>query len=256
MIRAILRAAQGQRGMGYLHDKMPESVKPLHTLIGSSSILPPSASVRDSRVTPKDQSATDSCLGQSGAQAWRLSALKLGLDCPDLSALVPYKLGRASMGMGNQDVGMTFGALTAAVERFGVASEESYPFSVLKVNFNIPERAFHDAYDRRGVRGIYSIDAGDAEGVRRATAKGICVIGAWAVDAAFQKNDGDTLIDVPKGPIIGYHSMVIEDYAADGTSGILNHYGIQWRLNGRCRFTEAMIKKSMGFLAFDLGVTP
>lgn len=256
MIKALFLAAQGQRGMGYVHDQMPESVKPLQALIGVGSVLPPSASVRDSRVTPKDQMSTDSCLGMSGAQAWRLSALKLGLDCPELSGLVPYKLGRASMGMGDQDSGMTFGALAAATERFGMASEESYPFSVFKVNFNITASALHDAYDRRGVRGIYSIDPGDAGGVRRALSKGICVIGAWALDAAFQKNDGDSLIDVPTGPIIGYHSMVIEDYAADGTFGILNHYGIQWRLNGRCRFTEAMLQKSMGFMAFDLGVSP
>lgn len=255
MIKALFLAAQGQRGMGYVHDKMPDGVRPLHTLIGVSSILPPSASVRDSRVSPKNQSSTDSCLGMSSAQAWRLSALKLGLDCPELSGLVPYKLGRASIGMADQDNGMTYGGAVAAVTRFGMASEESYPFSVLKVNWNIPATALHDAYDRRGVRGIYSIDPGDANGVRRALAKGISVIGAWAVDAAFMKNAGDTLIDVPTGPILGYHSMVIEDYDADGSFGILNHYDIVWRLNGRCRFTEAMTNKSMGFLAFDLGVS-
>jgi hypothetical protein len=256
MIKALFLAAQGQRGMGYLHDKLPDSVKPLHTLIGASSVLPDSASVRDLRVSPKNQSSTDSCLGMSGAQAWRISALKLGLPCPDLSGLVPYKLGRASLGMGDQDNGMSYGGLTAAVERFGMASEESYPFSVLKVNWNIPATALHDAYDRRGIRGIYAIDQADADGVRRALAKGICVIGAWQVDGAFMTNTGDTLIDVPTGSILGYHSMVIEDYEPDGTFGILNHYDIVWRLNGRCRFTERYVKSSMGFLAFDLGVTP
>jgi hypothetical protein len=256
MIKALFLAAQGQRGLGYLHDKLPDSVKPLHSLIGASSILPPSASVRDPRVNAKFQSSTDSCVGFSGAQAWRISALKLGMDCPDLSGLVPYKLGRASMGMGDQDNGMTFGGLTAAVERFGMASEESYPFSVLKVNWNITATALHDAYDRRGIRGIYSIAQDDVDGVRRALAKGIAVIGAWQVDAAFMKDEGDTLIDVPTGSIIGYHSMVLEDYAEDGTFGVLNHYDITWRLNGRCRFTERYVRSSLGFLAFDLGVTP
>lgn len=256
MIKALFLAAQGQRGLGYLHDKLPDSVKPLHTLIGSSSILPPSASVRDPRVNPKNQSATDSCVGMSGAQAWRISALKLGMTCPELSGLVPYKLGRASLGMGDQDNGMTFGGLTAAVERFGMASEESYPFSILKVNWNITAAALHDAYDRRGIRGIYSIAPDDADGVRRSLAKGICVIGAWQVDAAFMNNAGDTLIDVPTGSIIGYHSMVIEDYEPDGSFGILNHYDVTWRLNGRCRFTERYVRSGLGFLAFDLGVTP
>jgi hypothetical protein len=255
VIKALALAALGQRGMGYIHAPMPDSVKPLSGLIGSSSILPPAASVRDLRVSPKSQLSTDSCLGMSGAQAWRISAYKLGLDCPDLSGLMPYKLGRASMGL-TADNGMSFGGLTAAVERFGLCSEASYPFSVAKVNFNITPSALFDAYDRRGVRGIYAIDPGDADGVRRALSKGICVIGAWAVNAAFQKDEGPFLIDAPDGDAIGYHAMPIEDYAADGTFGLLNHYDITWRLNGRCRFTERYMKASMGFLAFDLGVQP
>lgn len=254
MIKALALRALGQRGMGYIHAPLPDSVKLLHTLIGSSSILPPTASVRDESVAPKNQSSTDSCLGMSAAQAWRLSALQLGHECPDLSGLMPYKLGRASMGLGDQDNGMSFGGLTAAVERFGLCSEASYPFSAVKVNFNIPATALHDAYDRRGVRGIYAIDPADADGVRRALSKGICVIGAWAVNAAFLKNDGPFLIDAPDGDSVGYHAMPIEDYAADGTFGLLNHYDIVWRLNGRCRFTERYVKASLGFLAFDLGV--
>lgn len=255
MIKALALAAVGQRGLGYIHAPMPESVKPLSGLIGSSSVLPPSASVRDLRVSAKSQLSTDSCLGMSVAQAWRISALRLGQDCPDLSGLMPYKLGRASMGLGDQDNGMSFGGATAAVERFGLCSEESFPFSIVKVNFNIPASALHDAYDRRGVRGIYAIDPGDADGVRRAIDQGICVVGAWTVNAAFQKNDGPTLIDAPDGDAIGYHAMPIEDYQADGTFGLLNHYDITWRLNGRCRFTERYMKASMGFLAFDLGVS-
>lgn len=253
MIKALVNAAQGKRGMGYIHAPLPDSVKPLHTLIGASSILPESASVWDPRVSAKYQSATDACLGFSVAQAWRLSALKRGLDCPDLSGLFPYKLGRASIGMDSVDAGMTYGAMTAAVERFGLASEESYPFSLLKVNFNVTASALHDAYDRRGVRGIYSIDNGDTDGVRRSLSKGIPLVGAFQVDGYFMQNIGPELIDLPGGPILGNHAVVIVDYAADGTFGILNHYDIVWRNLGRARFTERYMKASMGFVALDLG---
>lgn len=255
MIRALFNAAQGKRGMGYVHAPLPESVKPLHTLIGMSSILPPGSSVRDSRVSAKFQSSTDSCLGFSVAQAWRLSALKLGQDCPDLSGLFPYKLGRASIGLGDTDGGMTYGAMTAAVERFGLASEASYPFNVLKVNFNVTGTALHDAYDRRGVRGIYSIDKEDTDGVRRALSKGIALVGAFQVDSYFMQNTGPELIDVPDRNILGNHAVVIEDYAADGSFGILNHYDLVWRNLGRARFTERYMKASLGFVALDLGVT-
>lgn len=253
MIQTLTRAVTGRRGTGYVHAPLPEHVKPLAGLIGTSSVLPPSYTIRSALVSPKDQSSTDSCLGQSAAQAMRTSCLAKGIDCPDLSALFPYKLGRASIGIGNTDSGMTFAALTTAVERFGICSEEAWAFSVLKVNLTPSANAFHDAFDRKGVRGYYSIDAEDVDGVRRALSKDYAVVGAFPVDGYFGISSGDPLIDAPSSGIIGNHAMVIEDYQADGTFGLLNHYGVQWRMNGRCRFTTAYMKRSLGFLVFDLG---
>lgn len=252
MIQTITRALTGRRGTGFIEGPYAAHVKPLSGLIGASSVLPPAHTVRSSLVSPKDQSSTDSCLGQSAAQATRTSILAKGVPCPDLSALFPYKLGRASLGIGNVDGGMTFGALTTAVERFGICTEEAWAFSVLKVNLTPSAAAFHDAYDRKGVRGYYSIDATDLDGVRRAIAHNYAGVGAFPVDGYFGINSGDTLIDAPQGGVIGNHAMVIEDYQADGTFGLLNHYGVQWRMNGRCRFTSAYMKRSLGFLVFDL----
>lgn len=256
MIQTLTRALSGRRGTGYIHAPHAERVSPIEALLGASSVLPPSATVRSALVSAKDQSSTDSCLGQSAAQAMRTSYLAQGKECPDLSALFPYKLGRASIGIGNADGGMTFGALTTAVERFGICTEEAWPFSVLKVNLTPSALAFHDGYDRKGVRGYYSIDALDTDGVRRSIAKNFAVVGAFPVDGYFGINSGETLIDGPPATgsgIIGNHALVIEDYQADGTFGLLNHYGVQWRMNGRCRFTTAYMKRSLGFLVFDLG---
>jgi hypothetical protein len=189
----------------------------------------------------------------SAAQAFRLSCLHRGIGCPDLSGLFSYKLGRASMGLEDEDIGMSFEAMATAVERFGIASEEAWPFSVLKVNSRPSGTALHDAYDRRGLRGYYSIDRDDSAGVRLALSKGYVPVGAWAVDTAFGGNVGPTLIDKPSGDIAGNHSMVIEDYASDGSFGILNHYDITWRDGGRCRFTEGYVRASLGFLIFDVG---
>lgn len=252
MIQTLTRALTGRRGTGFIPGPHAGHVKPIATLIGTTSILPLQATVRSTLVSSKDQSSTDSCLGQSGAQAMRTSALAQGKPCPDLSALFPYKLGRASIGMGNVDGGMTFSALTTAVERFGICTEEAWAFSVLKVNLTPNAEAFHDAYDRRGVRGYYSIDPLDLDGVRRANFKGYAVVGAFPVDGYFGINSGETLIDAPTSGIIGNHAMVIEDYQSDGTFGLLNHYGVQWRLNGRCRLTTAYMRRSLGFLVFDL----
>lgn len=253
MISAIVNAVQGRRGHGYVHAPLPDSVKSLSTLIGSTSVLPSSGTVRSALVGPKWQSATDSCLGMAMAQAFRLTCLKRGIPCPDLSGLFPYKLGRASMGLEDTDAGMSFEAGSTAVQRFGLASEETWPFSLLRVNARPTGSALHDAYDRRGLRDYYSIDRDDADGVRRAIDKGICVVGAWAVDRSFELDTGPTLIDTPDRDIAGNHAMPIEDFAPDGTFGLLNHYDVTWRDGGRCRFTEQYVRSSLGFIAFDVG---
>lgn len=253
MIKALINAVQGRRGHGYVHAPLPDTVRPLSTLIGDASVLPSSGTVRSALVGPKWQSATDSCLGMSAAQAFRISCLYRGIPCPDLSGLFPYKLGRASMGLEDNDVGMSFEAMMTAVERFGLCTEEAWPFNLMRVNMRPSGTAFHDGYDRRGVRGYYSIDPSDADGVRRAINKGITVVGAWAVDKMFELDSGPELIDTPTGNIAGNHAMPIEDYAPDGTFGLLNHYDTQWRNGGRCRFTEQYVKASLGFMAFDVG---
>lgn len=255
MINALLNLAVRRRGFGYIHKPLPLDTKPLSTLIGAPAALPTSASVRRAEVGPKDQVGSDSCLGMSGAQAFRIASLQRGIVCPDLSGLFPYKLGRASLGIEDQDAGMSYDALLSAT-RFGFASEETWPFSMIRINARPTGTAFHDAYDRRGVRGYYRIDNDDADGVRHAIWKGIPVIGAWSVDQLFTVNSGPNLIDTPTGNIAGNHAMVIEDYAADGTFGLLNHYGEAWRNSGRCRFTEQYVRSSLGFIAFDVGSSP
>ncbi len=253
MLTTLIKAAQGQRGTGYIDAPLPAGTPHLNALIGSSPDSPsPSASVRFDVVQPKDQSASDSCLGQSAAQAYRISCLAKGIPCPDLSALFTYAVGRASLGLQGQDIGMTFEAMLTSMKRFGIAAEKDWSFSLLNVNRNPSPTAFHSAYDRRGLRGYYSIAGDDADGVRRALSRKLAVIGAWPVDSYFSLSSESLLIDAPTTAIRGYHSVVVEDYRADGTFGILNHYGTHWRDLGRCRFTERYLKMSQKFIVCDV----
>ncbi len=253
MLTTLIKAAQGQRGTGYIDAPLPAGTPHLNALIGSSPDSPsPSASVRFDVVQPKDQSASESCLGQSAAQAYRLSCLAKGIACPDLSALTTYAWGRASIGYQGQDIGMTFSSMLTAVTRFGIATEEAWPFSLLNVNRNPSATALHSAYDRRGLRGYYSIAGDDTDGVRRAISKKFAVIGAWPIDSYFGMNSESPLIDSPSAAIRGWHAMPVEDYRPDGTFGLLNHYGAHWRDGGRCRFTERYMRKSQQFVVFDV----
>jgi hypothetical protein len=241
------------RGRGFIEAPFAPTTRPLSALIGAEPSFPLSASVRDDRVQAKYQSASDACVGFSIAQAFRLACLKKGIECPDLSGLFPYKLGRASMGLEDTDAGMSFEAMGTAVTRFGLCSEEVWPFNLMRINSRVSGTALHDGYDRRGLRGYYSIDRSDAVTVRHAISKGIPVIGAWQVNRDFEKDSGPTLIDTPTTDIVGSHAMVLEDYGADGTFGVLNHYDVNWRDNGRCRLTEGYVKSSLGFVAVDVG---
>lgn len=253
MIKALVGAIQGQRGRGFIDAPLSRTTQHVSTLIGAAGFLPASASVRRPEVNAKFQSASDACLGFSAAQAFRISCLNRDIPCPDLSGLFPYKLGRASIGVEDIDAGMSFEATATAVTRFGLCSEVTWPFSLARINSRVSGTALHDGYDRRGLRGYYSIDRGDADGVRRAIWNKFPVVGAWAVDRSFQLDSGPELIDAPDRDIAGNHAMVIEDYAADGTFGLLNHYDINWRTGGRCRFTDSYMRASLGFLVFDVG---
>ncbi len=240
-----------KRGFGCL--PAPFEAPHLDALIGlASDDLPASASIQSPFVQPKYQSSTNSCLGQSAAQAYRTTSLAHGIPCPDLSGLWSYKLGRAAMGIEDVDGGMTLSATLAAVQRFGIASEEAWPFRLMKVNARPSPAAFRDAYDRRGLRGIHAIGRDDDVGVRRAIARKYAVIGCFGIDAYFSLDSGPELIDLPIGQIIGYHAMVIEDFASDGSFGLLNHYGDSWRNNGRCRFTRRYVQASVGLAVMDV----
>lgn len=250
----VLRALQQKRGTGYVHADLP-SANRIHSqvLVGAAGVLPESASVRTPLVEAKDQAATNSCVGNAAVQAFRIASIARGAACPDLGALFPYKLGRAVMGLDRLDEGMTFSALLTAVTRFGFASEALCPFGIARVNLNPTATAYHDGYDRRGVRAYAEIDPADTRSIRQALARKVPLIGAWQLDSYFGAMSGPTLVDLPSGGFIGSHAMVIEDYAADGTFGLLNHYGENWRDGGRCRFTERYVKSASSIIAFDLG---
>lgn len=256
MIQTLLRALTQKRGTGYIHGELPSGTQHIDQLIGTMAMASPpsSASVASALVLPKDQIATNSCVGQSAAQGFRIACLARGIPCPDLSALFPYKLGRALMGVSSIDAGMTFSALLTSSARFGFASEALCPFSMLGVNANPTASAYHDGYDRRGVRGYYYIDPDDTDRVRKAIYARVPVLGAWFVDDDFTNSALSSLIDKPRDDarILGSHAMVCDGYNADGSFNLLNHYGMSWRDGGRCRFTTSYMKAASALIAMDV----
>lgn len=252
-----MNASPSTRGLGCRPDPEDARDRELGQLLGvlASSPPPASASVAHPLVVPRDQGPTQSCTGQAVAQAVRLAYLAQGVECPDLSALAPYWWGRSEWGGERVDDGSHLRTTIRAVQRFGCPSEEAWPFAAARVQRSPGWAATRDAYDRRGVRGYYRIVSGDVDGVRRAIAAGLPVVGGWRVDRPFTRSEGPLVIDAPQESTIGGHAVVLEDYEPDGTFGLLNSWGTSWRNGGRARVTETFVSLGQDLWAIDVEAT-
>lgn len=243
------------RSLGYLQDKPDARDSSFAARLGALSASPPpaSASVKNASVGPKDQGMTSSCTGQAVSQAVRLGYLWGGHDCPELSALFAYYMGRAEYGGETSDDGSYLRTVIKGLTRLGVATEEAWPFANEGVNRHPNHKAYRAAYDRKGVRGYHRIDAGDVDGVRRAIASGYPVVGGWQVDQAFCDWDGGAVISGQVSPI-GGHALPIVAYAADGTFELLNSWSASWGRSGYAVVDEMFVAAGQDLWAVE--VTP
>lgn len=244
----------GRPGLGCLPDPEDSRDRPLGVLLGALADSPPpaSASVRSPLVGPKNQAGTNSCTGMGASQGLREAFLFRGVECPELSALFPYFLGRAEFGGERSDAGSYCRTTLKAVMRFGCAAESVWPFGAGKVNRQPSWGAFRSGHDLKGMRGYYRITGGDVDGVRRAIADGRPVVGGWEVDRAFTETSGPLVIGGALGPVIGSHAVVIDGYGGDGTFDLLNSWGSSWRNNGRAFVTEEFIARGRDLWAISV----
>lgn len=247
----VVQSMLGTKGYGYKPD-LPDSRDLLLSVHLGTALAPPKGSVRNDKVKPKDQKATSSCTGQGTSQAFRLACLKAGVDCPDLSALFPYDLGRSIEGAEHVDGGAVIRDVIKAGVQWGFADESAWPFLVSKVNTAPSIKAYKSAYDRRGAHKYHRINAGDVNGVRLAIAAGYPVVAGWNLARAFEDWNGRGVIGAQKAPYVGGHCMAITDYAPDGTFGLLNSWGIAYGIDGYALVTSAFIEQASDIWAVQL----
>jgi C1A family cysteine protease len=244
------------RGLGYKRDVTDDrdhlfSAHPL-----SSDPIPPSASVDVATVAPKDQLSTSSCVGNSWAQALRLAYIKQGVECPELSALFVYRIARNLDGT-EGDEGSQLRSGARAIQKLGCSPEASWPFSESKINDQLSFSAEHDGFDRDGKRRYYRIAAGDTDGVKRALAAGLPVVGGWDVSNEFCSSDGKQVFDVQdQNDIAGGHAIAIVGYVGDVFT-LFNSWGPDWGFhNGRFHVTKGFIAAGTDLWALDITVAP
>src|SRR6185436_13931099 len=185
------------------------------------------------------------------SQALRLAYLKRGIDCPELSALFLYRFARNLDATAGDD-GTYLRSGARVVRELGCSAESAWPFAEVQVNAQPPFSADHDASDRSGVRAYYRITPGDSDGVRRALAAGLPVVGGWQVDEDFVRGDGRGIIDVQdRTRIAGGHAMAIVGYEP-GEFRLLNSWGPFFGEYGRLRVTDGFVRSGTDLWALDL----
>lgn len=235
---------------GCIPDERDERDVVLEQVLGSAATpLPRSHSLRQD--IPVRRQVAEDCTGAAVAEGLLTAYLYRGEQCPVLSALHNYFLGRSVWGGEKRDEGSYLRTAMKALMRFGIASEKAWPESIFRVQRSPSWGAMRDGFDRRGLRRYYRIPSGDVQGVRRALAAGHPVVAGWRIDEAFTKPDGPFDVDVITGPIIGGHAMLIDGYDALDLFDLLNSWGPDWRDQGRVRVTAAFVARAFDLWALD-----
>jgi len=237
--------------LGCLPDPPDARDVPLGSVLARAE-LPAQASVWDDRVAIRDQGATSSCVGQAVATGLRLAYLRAGQPCPTLSARALYRL---ALGPSRdvRDGGTWLRACIAATRKIGSPSEAAHP-GVQEILEPVPLGAAMDGADRWGARRYYRIESGDTDGIRRALAAGLPVVGGWLVGDAFMSYGGRGLVR-PELRTLGGHALCLAGYATQAGepwfSGV-NSWGLAWGAGGMFHASEDWAALGRDLWALDV----
>lgn len=209
---------------------------------------------RPSECPIKDQGSTSSCVGQSLSSGIQLAYLVgNGEPCPVLSALDAYFGARELEGEAIRDAGCYPRLALKAVMAHGIATEESWPFGLLRVNRRPSWRARRDGYPRRGLRGYYSLSG--PEQVALALRHRRPVQMSWTVTDGFQRLRAHQLVEAFPGKAVGGHAMLIvgvEAVAGALRFRIQNSWGTRWGNGGFWTASAAVIGAGHDGRALDV----
>lgn len=243
-------------GRGWLPDELdPRDMKlrEVAEALGmpGATALPSAVNLRHPAIAARDQDGTEACVGFAWAQGLELAYAERGMLTGDLSPSWIYFLGRASRGRAGLDAGMQLRDAAKAVVRFGCASEESCPFLPRKINLSPTWTAYRNAYDRKGVKGYYRIEAGDTEAVRIALAAGRPVVGGFQVDQSFVNFRGGNVFGQCRGEILGGHAVCLLGYDAQSFT-LINSWTERWGDGGYARVSPAFVEHGADLWAIDV----
>lgn len=230
------------KGLGYKADKADDRDRHLSASVDPAVFRVPDLSAYVGRV--RDQGDTGSCVGQALAAAIEMtSAARFGVPV-NLSPRWLYAIAREAEKKGAiaDDGSFPRLAMQAARAR-GLLKESAFPFSVEDINRRPAPADSLGAFDAKGLA-YYRIEATGRDrldALTEALIRGYGVLFGMNVDAAYTRNEGDTVRGM--GTSIGGHMQTA--VAVDGvTVRVLNSWGTGWGDRGFVDFDAAYFSEA------------
>lgn len=156
-----------------------------------------------------------SCVGQSIASAAYLLGGISGSPIARPSALFPYTIARLLMLPGSAlvDAGCSPRAAMLGLRERGLVAADRWPETAETLNEVPPFDAFREG-ENATIEAFYRIDddAGAADALRAALARGYCPIFGMVVDSKYEQTGGEVYA-TPGGEALGGHCQVVIGYS-------------------------------------------
>jgi hypothetical protein len=260
-----VQVASGRFAKGYKVDIYDSRDYSAAALFGAATNLPKSHTLESYLRRIKDQTTTNSCVGQGWATAFDVRQRVMGIDNGEPSSLGWYglarTLGKLSKDEKLQDEGAYPRLAAKAATEWGVPLESVWKFDESKVNVDLPLDVLENASATK-VTGWYRIDAqgqGRVLALMQALSKGYPVAFGTQVDQSYEDWDGKGVIGPKAGKSLGGHCTCIIGYRteADGSISFMfaQSWGKNWGQGGLGWLCEARITmpESTDFYVMTLG---
>lgn len=246
------------RNYGHVPDDTTVFPESIDTLLGSS--YPVIKALDFTKYIPdiKDQGWSSSCVGQALARAIHVRAgiQELQLDYP--SVLGIYTMARQ---YGNKtsllfDTGSQPRIAMMALSRFGICSEETYPFDYTKINEPLPWHVLEADYGAK-LTGYYKVYGDNEErcmALRQALFLGYPIAFGMDVDQAYEDGDFDLYQSVTT-PLRGKHMQCLVGYNETGFL-VCNSWGSSWNSNGLAWLSDKWVGSGHCFDFYAVTVAP
>lgn len=180
---------------------------------------------------PLDQGDTSACVGFATTTAVRLVAALGSSPLPPLSPLSVYATARILDDNDMSDHGTRPRAALKAVQKYGVVSEDRWPFDPDMVTTPVPLDVIQAGVQARIDKYYRIMSTGEArlQELRRAIASGYVPVFGMDIDDAYDYLGNDDY--VPGGAVRGSHYQCLIGYSARKFR-VLNSWGSGWAQNG------------------------